>query len=74
MEELSLSGFRSSHMNEKPLLSAAELEGLFIATVTGPGPIWLQSLPFLRPAGSIVSAAGGGPGLVDLILLGVRIQ
>ena len=26
MEELSLSGFRSSHMNEKPFLSAAELE------------------------------------------------
>ena len=35
-------------------------EGLFIATVTGPGPIWLQSLPFSRLAGSIVSAAGGG--------------
>ena len=34
-------------------------EGLFIATVTGPGPIWLQSLPFSRLAGSIVSAAGG---------------
>jgi uncharacterized protein (TIGR00266 family) len=35
-------------------------EGLFIATVTGPGPIWLQSLPFSRLAGSIVAAAGGG--------------
>ena len=35
-------------------------EGLFIATVTGPGPIWLQSLPFSRLAGSIVNAAGGG--------------
>lgn len=34
-------------------------EGLFIATVTGPGPIWLQSLPFSRLAGSIVNAAGG---------------
>jgi uncharacterized protein (TIGR00266 family) len=34
-------------------------EGLFIATVTGPGPVWLQSLPFSRLAGSIVSAAGG---------------
>ncbi len=34
-------------------------EGLFIATVIGPGPIWLQSLPFSRLAGSIVSAAGG---------------
>lgn len=35
-------------------------EGLFIATVTGPGPVWLQSLPFSRLAGSIVTAAGGG--------------
>lgn len=35
-------------------------EGLFIATVTGPGPVWLQSLPFSRLAGSIVAAAGGG--------------
>lgn len=34
-------------------------EGLFIATVTGPGPIWLQSLPFSRLAGNIVQAAGG---------------
>lgn len=35
-------------------------EGLFVATVTGPGAIWLQSLPFSRLAGSIVAAAGGG--------------
>jgi len=34
-------------------------EGLFIATLTGPGPTWLQSFPFSRLAGSIVSAAGG---------------
>jgi len=34
-------------------------EGLFIASVTGPGPIWLQGLPFSRLAGSIVNAAGG---------------
>lgn len=34
-------------------------EGLFMATVTGPGPIWLQSLPFSRLASSIVSAARG---------------
>jgi uncharacterized protein (TIGR00266 family) len=34
-------------------------EGLFMATVTGPGPVWLQSLPFSRLASSIVSAAGG---------------
>ncbi len=35
-------------------------EGLFLATVTGPGPVWMQSLPFSRLAGSIVAAAGGG--------------
>jgi len=35
-------------------------EGLFMATVTGPGPVWLQSLPFSRLASSIVAAAGGG--------------
>ncbi|MFN9853557.1 MAG: TIGR00266 family protein [Planctomycetota bacterium] len=32
-------------------------EGLFMATVTGPGPVWLQSLPFSRLARSIVSTA-----------------
>lgn len=39
-------------------------EGLFFATLTGPGDIWLQSLPFSRLAGRILanapSAAGGG--------------
>ena len=38
-------------------------EGLFLATLTGPGTIWLQSLPFSRLAGRIYSAApqtGGG--------------
>lgn len=32
-------------------------EGLFLATLTGPGEIWLQSLPFSRLAGRIVAAA-----------------
>lgn len=32
-------------------------EGLFLATLTGPGDIWLQSLPFSRLAGRIVAAA-----------------
>src|SRR3954451_12715871 len=32
-------------------------EGLFFATLRGPGKIWLQSLPFSRLAGRIVSAA-----------------
>jgi uncharacterized protein (TIGR00266 family) len=41
-------------------------EGLFFATLTGPGRVWLQSLPFSRLAGRIISAApqtgGGGRG------------
>ena len=37
-------------------------EGLFLATVTGPGTIWLQSLPFSRLAGRIVAHAPGGGG------------
>jgi len=32
-------------------------EGLFLATLKGPGDIWLQSLPFSRLAGRIVAAA-----------------
>jgi uncharacterized protein (TIGR00266 family) len=38
-------------------------EGLFFATLTGPGDIWLQSLPFSRLAGRVLAAAperGGG--------------
>jgi uncharacterized protein (TIGR00266 family) len=32
-------------------------EGLFFATVTGPGKVWLQSLPFSRLADRIISSA-----------------
>ena len=32
-------------------------EGLFFATLRGPGRVWLQSLPFSRLAGRIVAAA-----------------
>jgi uncharacterized protein (TIGR00266 family) len=32
-------------------------EGLFLATLTGPGEVWFQSLPFSRLAGRIVAAA-----------------
>jgi uncharacterized protein (TIGR00266 family) len=32
-------------------------EGLFFATLTGPGKVWLQSLPFSRLAGRIFAAA-----------------
>ncbi len=34
-------------------------EGLFLATVTGPGEVWLQSLPFSRLAGRILAAGTG---------------
>jgi uncharacterized protein (TIGR00266 family) len=41
-------------------------EGLFFAKMTGPGPIWLQSLPFSRLASRVFAAApqtgGGGRG------------
>lgn len=32
-------------------------EGLFLATLTGPGEVWLQSLPFSRMADEILKAA-----------------
>ncbi|QDS93626.1 hypothetical protein FF011L_23990 [Roseimaritima multifibrata] len=32
-------------------------EGVFLATVVGPGPVWLQSLPFSRLAGRITAAS-----------------
>lgn len=37
-------------------------EGLFLATLTGPGRIWLQSLPFSRLAGRIHAAGSGTSG------------
>jgi uncharacterized protein (TIGR00266 family) len=33
-------------------------EGLFFASVTGPGRVWLQSLPFARLASRVVQASG----------------
>jgi uncharacterized protein (TIGR00266 family) len=35
-------------------------EGLVLATVTGPGPVWLQSLPFSRLAERVQSSGSGG--------------
>jgi len=35
-------------------------EGLFFATLRGPGTVWLQSLPLSRLAGRIVASAGRG--------------
>ena len=40
-------------------------EGVFLATLTGPGKVWIQSLPFSRLAGRMFSAAyqrGGSKG------------
>lgn len=47
-------------------------EGLFFATLRGPGHVWLQSLPFSRLAGRIYAAApqGGGRGREEGSVLG----
>jgi uncharacterized protein (TIGR00266 family) len=37
-------------------------EGLFLATLTGPGKVWLQSLPFSRLAGRVLANAGSRGG------------
>ena len=37
-------------------------EGLFFAALTGPGDVWLQTLPFSRLAGRIMAASAGGKG------------
>lgn len=37
-------------------------EGMFLATLTGPGTVWLQSLPFSRMAGRMLAAAPQGGG------------
>jgi uncharacterized protein (TIGR00266 family) len=45
-------------------------EGLFYAALTGPGEVWLQSLPFSRLAGRIASAAGATGGKEEGSVLG----
>ncbi|MBU2469010.1 MAG: TIGR00266 family protein [Proteobacteria bacterium] len=47
-------------------------EGLFLANLTGPGRVWLQSLPFSRLAGRMYAAApqGGGKQRGEGSLLG----
>ena len=35
-------------------------EGLFLATLSGHGTVWLQSLPFSRMADRIASSIGSG--------------
>lgn len=37
-------------------------EGLFFATLEGPGKVWIQTTPFSRLADRILSAAGGAKG------------
>jgi uncharacterized protein (TIGR00266 family) len=54
-------------------------EGLFFARLTGPGKVWIQSLPFARLAGRMLAAArpaGGGSRGQDSLLgpLGDLIQ
>lgn len=45
-------------------------EGLILATLTGPGTVWLQSLPFSRLADRIYSASRGGKKKDEGSLLG----
>jgi uncharacterized protein (TIGR00266 family) len=45
-------------------------EGLFFATLTGPGDIWLQSLPFSRLAGRVLANAGSRGGKDEGSILG----
>lgn len=55
-------------------------EGLFLATLTGPGTVYLQTLPFSRLANRIIAASRinrgekrrGGGGLVSSMLAGDR--
>ena len=45
-------------------------EGLFFATLTGPGEVWCQSLPFSRLAGRILAGASAGGRKEEGSLLG----
>jgi uncharacterized protein (AIM24 family) len=46
-------------------------EGAFFARLTGPGHVWIQSLPFARLAGRMMaSAMGGGPNRGEGSVLG----
>jgi len=45
-------------------------EGLFLATVTGPGKVWLQSLPFSRLAGRVLANAKGTGGKDEGSIIG----
>ncbi|MFT3997959.1 MAG: AIM24 family protein, partial [Asticcacaulis sp.] len=46
-------------------------EGVFFAQLTGPGKVWVQSLPFSRLAGRVLAAAqGAGPNRGEGSVLG----
>ena len=47
-------------------------EGVFLATLSGPGKVWLQSLPFSRMAGRMLAAApqAGGKNVGEGSVLG----
>jgi uncharacterized protein (TIGR00266 family) len=45
-------------------------EGLFLATLTGPGRVWMQSLPFSRLAERITAGGGTGGGKEEGSILG----
>src|SRR3954453_18082300 len=45
-------------------------EGLFFATLHGPGKVWLQSLPFSRLAGRVLANAGAGKSKDEGSILG----
>lgn len=45
-------------------------EGIFLASLTGPGSVWLQSLPFSRLAGRIAGTFSAGKGKGEGSVLG----
>lgn len=45
-------------------------EGLFFATLTGPGEVWIQSLPFSKLAGRVMAASMGGKSVDQGSVLG----
>jgi len=45
-------------------------EGMFFARLTGPGKVWIQSLPFSRLAGRMLAAGPGGRDVGEGSLLG----
>ena len=45
-------------------------EGLFFATLKGPGKVWLQSMPALKLARKIAIKTGGGKKSIFRMLMG----